>query len=90
MQAVCDRHGADFLITAPDAMIGVADNVGSGVLPLNGLRHRQGQTSGWFVWAGEGFDEAPDFFKPPVPVGDSLTPTDGDVWFDPSLLEHEV
>jgi hypothetical protein len=88
-------------------MLGVADNVGSGL--LNGLRHRQGQTSGWFIWAGEDFDEAPDFFKPlharhlidrcpeiipMLGLGPGwrflLRPTYEDVWFDPSLLEHEV
>ena len=50
--------------TAMDAIIGVADNVGSGALPINGLRHRRGSTSGWFVWAGELLGADANFFRP--------------------------
>ncbi len=64
MKAVCRRHGAPYVPTPLDAMAGVALNVGSGLLPLNGLRHRRGTTSGWFIWAGEELGEADDFFAP--------------------------
>ena len=63
-KAVCERHGVDFVPTPRDAIVGVADNVGSGLAPLNGLRHRPSETSGWFLWAGDGWSDAPDFFKP--------------------------
>ena len=53
MIAVCLRHGAEYLATPLDAVVGVSSAVGSGLLPLNGLRHRAGSTSGWFLWAGE-------------------------------------
>jgi len=46
MTAVCERHDAPFVSTPLDAIAGVARNVGSGLLPLNGLRHRRGTTSG--------------------------------------------
>ncbi len=109
MRATCKRHGADFLATPPDARVGVADNVGSGAFPVNGLRHRQGQTSGWFLWAGEESTVAPDVFKPShaqhlvdrcpevMPLLGLapgwrflIAPNREDVWFDPSLLDHEV
>jgi hypothetical protein len=64
MKAVCERHGAAFADTPGDSIVGVADNVIAGAYPLNGLRHGQGETSGWFIWAGERLSDAPDFFKP--------------------------
>ena len=64
MKDVCSRHGAALLPTLPGSMIAVADNVQPGAFPINGLRHRQGSTSGWFIWAGEEPGQADDFFKP--------------------------
>ena len=64
MKAAADRHGADFLATPTEAIVGVADNVAPGAYPINGLRHRQGSSSGWFVWAGEDLSDADDYFKP--------------------------
>ena len=44
---------------------GVARNVGSGVLPINGLRHPpEGDTTGWYIWAGEELSQDPDYFEP--------------------------
>lgn len=64
MEAVCRRVGVPILPTPPDAIAGVADSVGCGLMPLNGLRHRPGTTSGWFIWAGEQWSDDDDFFKP--------------------------
>ena len=34
-------------------------------MPINGLRHPiQGDTTGWFIWAGGEPSTAPDFFQP--------------------------
>jgi hypothetical protein len=45
-------------------MVGISKNFLSGALPLNGLRYLQeGQSCGWFLWAGEELSEAPDFFE---------------------------
>lgn len=63
MRAACARHGSDFVPTPGDAVIGVADNVQPGTWPVNGLRHRLGSTSGWFIWAGDETSEEADFFK---------------------------
>lgn len=64
MRAVCVRHGSEFVPAACDAIAGIADNVQPGVWAVNGLRHRSGSTSGWFIWAGEDPSDAADFFKP--------------------------
>ncbi len=64
MRAVCERYGVEYVVADSDSIAGVADNVESGVWPLNGLRHGAGSTSGWFLWAGAELSTAPDFFKP--------------------------
>ena len=61
---ICLRFGAEYELAAAGLMLGISRNFLSGVLPLNGLRHLQeGQSCGWFLWAGEEFSDAPDFFE---------------------------
>jgi hypothetical protein len=51
--------------TPGDLKVGISSNVCAGILPLNGLRHSPtGDTTGWYIWAGEELSSAPDFFKP--------------------------
>lgn len=46
-------------------IVGVTAALGSGLLPINGLRHRpEAGTSGWYLWAGETFPTADDAFQP--------------------------
>ena len=64
-RAVCARHGAPFEAAPDHLKVGIADNVRTGGSPIHGLRHRpEGDTTGWYIWAGEEPDEADDFFKP--------------------------
>lgn len=43
--------------------VGISRNVRSGILPLNALRHQPvGDTSGWYIWAGETLPDDADFF----------------------------
>lgn len=64
----------------PGEVLGVARGVGTGLLPVNGLRHPPvGRTCGWYIWAGEQLSTAPDFFEPRHlehlgPVGKWLRP----------------
>jgi hypothetical protein len=45
--------------------VGIARNVRDGLLPINGLRHPiEGETTGWYIWAGEDLSTDPDFFVP--------------------------
>ncbi|WP_444979319.1 immunity protein Imm33 domain-containing protein [Agromyces rhizosphaerae] len=61
--ATAKRFRADPLVPQPDLRVGIARNVRSGLQPLNALRHQpDGDTSGWFVWAGDELSDAPDFF----------------------------
>lgn len=62
---VRSRFSAPFFGCHMDLKVGVSQNVRSGVRPLNGMRvEPEGNTCGWYVWAGEEFSEAPDFFVP--------------------------
>ena len=63
--ALCERFGVEHHATPSDSKVGVAANVRDDLNPLNGLRH-MGDVgiTGWFVWAGEQFSEADDFFLP--------------------------
>ncbi|MEQ1698563.1 MAG: hypothetical protein ABMA25_00550 [Ilumatobacteraceae bacterium] len=43
----------------------MALNVRDGLVPLNGLRHPpEGDTTGWYLWAGEELSQEDDFFVP--------------------------
>jgi hypothetical protein len=45
--------------------VGISKNVRDGIWPINGLRHPlEGDTTGWYIWAGEQFSTDPDFFVP--------------------------
>lgn len=64
-QEVCKRAGVAFVPSAPQSKIGISRNVRHGVLPINGLRHPPaGDTTGWYIWAGEDLSDDPDFFVP--------------------------
>ena len=64
-QAVCVRYGAEFMRAPEDLKVGISLNVRDGVVPINGVRHMpEGDTTGWYIWAGEELSDADDFFKP--------------------------
>jgi len=52
---VCERFGVPWHAAPADMKVGITWNVKSGIQPINGLRHPpEGDTSGWYIWAGEG------------------------------------
>jgi len=53
-------------IAAPqDMKVGISRNIRDGMHPINGLRHAPaGDTTGWYIWAGEELSDDPDFFVP--------------------------
>jgi hypothetical protein len=64
-EAVCERFRVEWVDSPPGMKLGVARNVRSGLAPFNGLRHPpQGDTTGWYLWAGEELSQASDFFVP--------------------------
>jgi hypothetical protein len=64
-RAECSARGVAYAPAPFHLKVGIARNVGSGLQPLNGLRHPpEGDTTGWYIWAGEELSEAVDFFEP--------------------------
>lgn len=62
---VAARYAFSPLPVATWEKVGVATNVRSGLLPLNGVRHLpEAGTSGWYIWAGHEISDDPDFFVP--------------------------
>jgi hypothetical protein len=45
--------------------VGIARNVRQNLVPLNGFRHPvAGDTSGWYIWAGDELPQDDEFFVP--------------------------
>lgn len=62
---ICHRVGVSPAPVQVNQMVGIARNVQSGTLPINGLRHPPADdTTGWYIWAGEHLSSDPDFFVP--------------------------
>jgi len=64
-KTICGKYGCAFYAAPLELKVGIAVNVRDGIMPINGLRHLPVKdTTGWYIWAGEDFSSAPDFFKP--------------------------
>ena len=64
-KAVCSRFEAPYYGCDLSLKVGISKAVKEGVRPLNGMRIKpEGDTCGWYIWAGVEFSEAPDFFVP--------------------------
>ena len=62
---VCEKYKAPYLESPERFKVGIALNVREGLTPINGLRHQpQGDTTGWYIWAGETYSSDPNFFVP--------------------------
>lgn len=62
---LCERYNAPFVGVPSFLKVGISLNVKDGIQPVNGLRHpSEGDTSGWYIWAGEEFPDDPNFFVP--------------------------
>ena len=61
----CAKFDAKFVSCDPKLKVGISQNVRNGLRPINGLRiSPEGDTCGWYIWAGEEWSDAPDFFVP--------------------------
>ena len=64
-KAVCKKHKANYFPSSDNLKVGIALNVKEGLRPINGLRHPpEGETTGWYIWAGEELSDDSDFFQP--------------------------
>jgi hypothetical protein len=62
-KSICQNFGADFLQCDESLKIGISRDFDPRRFPINGLRHPPcGDTAGWYIWSGEEYSEAPDFF----------------------------
>ncbi|MFA9215096.1 MAG: hypothetical protein ACEQSR_14860 [Candidatus Methylacidiphilales bacterium] len=62
---ICEKYSVSFFSSPEEFVVGVSLNVKSGLFPINGLRHPpEGNSTGWYIWAGEEFSTAEDFFVP--------------------------
>ena len=63
--AVCSKYGAHYVPAPPSSKIGISEDIRSGCLPINGLRHIPvGDTSGWYLWAGDEPKQNDEYFRP--------------------------
>jgi hypothetical protein len=61
---VCREYSAEYLAASEHLKVGLSVGVLEGQRPLHGVRHMpEGDTSGWYIWAGE-YSPAEDFFQP--------------------------
>lgn len=62
---ICIKYNAPYMESPAYLKVGISLNVKDNIWPINGLRHPpEGDTTGWYIWAGEEFSEDPDFFVP--------------------------
>jgi hypothetical protein len=61
---ICQRYQVPLVPTPAGSKLGAALST-KGRIPINGLRHPpNADNSGWYIWWGEEFSEADDFFDP--------------------------
>lgn len=53
-RALCRKYGARWYESPAHFKVGITKDIQSGLQPINGLRHPpEGDTTGWYIWAGE-------------------------------------
>jgi hypothetical protein len=63
-RASCEEYSVAFVSSPPELKTGFATSTKERT-PINGLRHvPEIGTTGWYIWCGEGFSDAADFFAP--------------------------
>jgi hypothetical protein len=61
---VCQKYNSPLVQSDAHDILGFASRT-VGLVPMNGLRHpATASTTGWYLWFGEEFSEASDFFEP--------------------------
>jgi hypothetical protein len=64
-RALCKRFGVPWFPAPASQKVGVSKDVRTGLRPISGLRHPpEGDTTGWYIWAGNEPSTDPDFFMP--------------------------
>jgi hypothetical protein len=64
-KSICHKYNAKFWALSENLKVGISTNVKLGIEPINGLRILpEGDTTGWYIWAGEELLQDDDFFLP--------------------------
>lgn len=64
-EALARVYGYEPVCCPLDGKAGVAQDVRSGLLPVNGVRLvPEAGSTGWFIWAGEQMSDDDDYFEP--------------------------
>jgi hypothetical protein len=62
--AVCKKYGVEPFPAQLEQKVGISSTVKEGLVPINAIRHLPvGDTTGWYIWAGE-YSDDPAFFQP--------------------------
>ena len=62
---ICKTVNVPFIEAPSFLKVGINENVKTKLQPTNGLRHPlSGDTSGWYIWAGDKLPDRPYFFVP--------------------------
>lgn len=60
---ICEKYGFEFEPSDLHLKVGISLDVKDNVQPIHALRHpAEGDTTGWYIWAGDYSDDK-DFFK---------------------------
>jgi len=63
-RAFSRQKSTTYLSSSANSKLGFALST-RGLTPINGLRHPpKGDTNGWYLWCGEQYSDAADFFQP--------------------------
>ena len=61
---ICNKYGFEFEPSDLHLKVGISLAAKEGIQPIHALRHpAEGDTTGWYIWAGEYSDDE-DFFRP--------------------------
>ncbi|WP_299866724.1 hypothetical protein [uncultured Roseobacter sp.] len=64
-EQVCAQFSVEVFEAFDGEKVGISETALHGLMPLNGLRHPStAGVTGWYIWGGEEFSYADDFFKP--------------------------
>lgn len=64
-KALCEKFKTEYVTSCGQKKLGVADNIISNAVPINGFRHPPtDETTGWYLYAGEEISSNASFFKP--------------------------
>ncbi len=63
---ICKKFKTNFYPSPDNFKVGISSNLKGGILfPINGLRHKPvGETTGWYIWAGEEYSDEKNYFVP--------------------------